>query len=287
MQFLNNNHWEDYLLAGATMTIDFSGKTLELKYFARTEKEAESLIQNKSKIKESIKKIKSEWKIDKVFCRFFFRKLKPNTDLQKSLVDFQKDVFDEVAVHLIGTRFNDFKQVYEYAVNKDLIVSPIADISILENHAKELFDYAKLQGSNNIRFTHRKINKFLARYFFISDEMKKHNLKVYLTGCTKRCNIEGFDDIDVSIIAKGLFKFHGCCLDYRPASKRTGKRGFSPTMSVFNLNTFEWGEEKNENFRANRLQNHIKLDSAKSSQNEIDKRPKVKQLFEILLAQKK
>lgn len=99
-----------------------------------------------------------------------------------------------------------------------------------------------------------------------------------LTGCYKRCGIENFKDVDVSVIARGFFGFKKTSTKYWYSN---GK-GFSPNMDKFSPQTWEWERHKNEDYRNSRLRDLVELHKTKFSDSEIEKREKVKQLFENL-----
>lgn len=113
--------------------------------------------------------------------------------------------------------------------------------------------------------------------------MQELGIPYILTGCNKRCGIENFKDICVSVIAQGFFGFKKSCIKYWYSN---GK-GFSPNMDKFNPNSWEWEKHKNDDFRNSRLRDLVELHKTKVSDSEIQKRKKVKQLFENLKEMKR
>jgi hypothetical protein len=286
MQFFNNtqiNDWED---SKRTMLIDYSGKTLEYIYPVKSEKQLKKLLNEKNKEKKLFEDIKDKLKFSKIICRFFFNNYKPNLELQKKLIDFQVDVFDELSVQLIATKFNDFKSLYEYAKNKKLSISIVADTGLSLKNLKEFCEYLISKKPTNTRWTKRKIDSYYQHYLVISRSLKKAGIDYHLVSCSKRCGIKesDFNDIAVPIIARGHFGFKGCCFAYRePPKQPKNKKPFFPSeMDKFDIETYKFNKVKNKSYKESRTQDSFKIDSADVSKKAIDNRDSVKRLFQYL-----
>ena len=163
-------------------------------------------------------------------------------------------------------------------------MSTLIDIN---HHPDDLIQYCKYfvdMKPSNTRWIYHKIDSNVQRYRAITGILSKASIDYFLTACRLRCSIKNFENIDVSVIARGYFGFKGCCLEYDPNKKnRKGKKvGFSPTMDILNLETCEWERIPNKNYRKNRAGNYLILDDADTTTKTLEKIPKIKNLFEHL-----
>lgn len=286
MQFFNNAQINDWESSGRTMLINFTGKTLEYIYSIKSEKQLKNLLGNKTNEEKRFQDIKNKLKFNKVICRFFFGNYKPSLKLQKQLIDFQVGIFDELSVHLIATKFNNFKSLYEYAKSKELAISTIADTGLSLRNLKEFCKYLISKKPANTRWIQRKIDTYYQHYLEISRNLKKVGIDYYLVSCIKRCGVKDsdFNDIAVPIVARGHLGFKGCCFDYRePPKQPKNKKPFFPTeMYQFDTKTYKFKKVKNKSYKESRTQDSFRLDSADVSRKAIDKRNSVKRLFQHL-----
>jgi len=285
MQYANNNQVEDFLQSNGAVIQDFSGKSLEMKYPLKSENGLKKFLENKSSIKRLVEEIRKNLKFSKIICRFYFGEYQPTLELQKRLILFQKDIFDEINVQMIEDNFDDFKIVYDYAINNtEKPISTLMDSILNPALLLQINSYLVENTPANTRWLYHKFNSNMDRFRLISNYMQKLNINFYLTGCNKRYGGETeFKDIDVSTICKGYFGFKGCCLDYRPANKdRKGQKGFAPNMDNFEEKSYEWETIKNDDYKNNRLRDFIKLDGINPIKKEIEIRQRVKRLFQHL-----
>ena len=266
----------DFRFSGRTATIDFSGKKLEIKYFVRTLEELKSFFKEIKFYRDEVKSIKKDLKFDKIWCRFDFGKSEISEDDLKKLIDFQKDIFDEVSIQKVGRNINIFRNVLDYAYS--ISTQPFSVVVDVKEKSQELMETLNLLENftiSNLRVVYGKFDTHLNKYTLI--ELKKNNLQIplYLVGCNKRCSMKDLKNknvrnVPVSIIARSwIFGFEGCCLDYNPVKFRKNKSGFPTSMDVFNLEKCLWEEHKHKkNFRDIRLMNwnnFNKLDISKQN----------------------
>jgi len=286
MQYANNNQVEDFLQSNGAVIQDFSGKSLEMKYPLKSENNLKKFLENKSSIKRQIEEIKNKLKFSKIICKFDFGNHQPSLELQKHLIQFQEDIFDEINVQMIKDDFDDFKEVHDYAINNTKKpISTLIDSNLNPALLSEINLHLAENTPANTRWLYHKFDSYMDRFRFISTSMEELGIDFYLTGCNKRYGGKSeFRDIDVSTICKGYFGFKGCCLDYRPANKdrKKGQKGFAPNMDYFEEKSYEWESTKNNNYRDNRLRDFIKLDKVNPIKKEIEVRQKVKRLFQNL-----
>ena len=281
MQIRNNNHVEDFLLSDGKVVTDLSGKSVELKYFLRDETTLREFLANDS-IKKQVKDLKVRSKLSKIICRFFFKDYAPSLELQKKLIFFQKQVFDEVTVHMVKDNFGDLKTLYGYALsNTKKPISTLIDLKLSPSLLIQVVEYLGTVRPANTRWVYRELKSHIYQFAIVSKFMQASGIDAYITGCRKIYGGDTeFRNIDVSTILKGFFKFKGCCLDHRPRNK--GRGGFP--IRVFKEENYEWVELKLKDYRASRLEDFLKMDAVNPTQEEIDSREKVKRLFKTLEA---
>jgi len=286
MQIANNNQIEDFVASGQEQTQVFEGKNLELKFFLRTKEEFRKFLENKEHIKDYVSKVRSNLKFGKIICRFNFRDYKPTIIEQKSLIDFQDGIFDELNVQMVGSKFNDFKEICEYAKNKtNKNITTLVDSILQRNLTLEIINYLANLNPTNTRWLYHNIESFGEDLVFISDSMARLGLSASLTGCRKRFGGKTeFKNLDVSTICKTALGFKSCCLDYRPANKdkKKGQKLFATEMDVFNEKNYEWSAEVNNHYRENRTNDYLKLDKTRPSKEEAIKVEKFKRLVNFL-----
>jgi hypothetical protein len=289
MEIANNNLIDDYPKFESNLKFNFSEDILEIKYFIRDEKELKHFFEKMEFYQNKIKQIKQEYKFKKVFCRFYFGKLKVSYDNLKKLIDFQSNVFDEITIQKIGRDFNNFERSYEYAVeNYDKPISLVLDIKDHSLDFKQSLDYLKTWNLSNIRFIYGKIDTHFSKYFLISKIDKK--LDFYLVACPKRCKIRSIEDpkcsnIPVSILSKSklFFNFDACCMDYLPRSKTHKGQKFVPPekLSFFNPKTLLWEEKDNDgSFRKQRLLDFNNLNNIKVTDSMLNNNPTIKKVID-------
>jgi len=282
MEIANNNQIIDYRLAKAKVIQNFSGKNLEIKYFLRTQEEIDLFFQNKPKNIQEIKDIRNDMKFDRIWCRFDFGTQDVSESIQRQLIDFQIGIFDEITAQMVKDDVAVFERVYDYARKTEKPISTLVDLALHVTILGALMSILSQKKPSTTRWKHRKITTYIRKYRFVSENMQELGLEYYLTAMNKRCSIKNFEDVATSIIAQGFFGFKGCCLDYKVPKIRKGRR-FAPHMDVFNDGSYLWDKQINKgNFRDVRTDNFVKLDKAKTSQSEIRKRKKVKDLFDKL-----
>jgi len=288
MQIANNNQVEDWIATGRAQRINFSGKTLELKYFLKTETILKSFLTTKTNVLNNIQNIKKQLKFSKVICRFYFGDYEPSETLQKQLIDFQKGVFDEITVQIIKDEFDVFKRVLDYAINtSEEDVSTLIDIGLETALLSQIDTHLILVRPANTRWIARKISTYIDRYRLVSTDMQKAGIDYHASSCQKRCSIKhrNFENIDMSTVLKRAFGFKSCCLDYRPSieSKKTGKKkGFPVGMDKFDIASYEWKTVKNQGYQSSRLSDYFNLDRTSISNQAITQRPRFNQLIQYL-----
>ena len=287
MQIANNNQVEDWIATGRAQRINFSGKTLELKYFLKTETILKSFLTTKTNVLNNIQNIKKQLKFSKVICRFYFGDYEPSETLQKQLIDFQKGVFDEITVQIIKDEFGVFKRVLTYAITSGKDVSTLVDIGLETALLSQIDAHLISIRPANTRWIARKISSYIDRYRLVSTDMQEAGIDYHATSCQKRCSTKhrNFENIDMSIVLKKAFGFKGCCLDYRPSpkSKKTGKKkGFPVGMDKFDVASYEWKTVKNQGYQSSRLSDYFNLDRANISNQAISQRPRFNQLLQYL-----
>lgn len=288
MQTANNNQIKDWIDTGRAQRINFSGKTLELKYFLKTETILKRFLATKTNILNNIQDIKKQLKFIKVICRFYFGDYEPSETLQKQLVDFQKGVFDEITVQMIKDEFDVFKRVLDYAINtSEEDISTLVDIGLGTVLLSQVNAHLISVRPANTRWIARKISSYIDRYRLISTDMKRAGIDYHATSCQKRCSTKhrNFENIDMSTALKRAFGFKGCCLDYRPANKdkKTGKKkGFPVGMDKFDVTSYEWKIVKNQVYQSSRLSDYFNLDRANISNQAISQRPRFNQFLRYL-----
>jgi len=279
MEIANNNHLRDFILSNGAVMQDFSGMDLEYTYFLRNKKEVEHFLENRQQYFKDIQGVKKNLNFDKVSCKFTFGKYQPSEQIQKQIIDFQSKVCDEIIVQMVGRDLETLRKIYDYAYSKyDKPLVTLVDIGLHPTILMATFGFIEEVKPNSTKWDYRKIDTFINRYWLVSEYMQGLGIPYILTGCNKRCGIENFRDVCVSVIAQGFFGFQKTCTKYWYSS---GK-GFSPNMDKFNPETWEWERHKNEDYRNSRLRDLIELHKTKFSESEIQKREKVKQLFENL-----
>lgn len=279
METANNNHLRDFILSNGVVMQDFSGMDLEYTYFLRSESEVENFIKNRQQYLKDLQGVKDNLKFDKVTCKFIFGKYQPSEQIQKQLIDFQSKVCDEIIVQMIDRDLETFRKIYDYAHTKyDKPLVTLVDIRLHPSVLIAVSGFITEVKPSSTKWNYGKFDTFIDRYRLVSSDMQNLGIPYILTGCNKRCGIENFRDVCVSVIAQGFFGFKKSCIKYWYSN---GK-GFSPNMDKFNPNSWEWEKQKNDDFRNNRLRDLVELHNTKISDSEIQKRGKVKQLFENL-----
>lgn len=280
MQIANNKHVEDFLLSGGKVVTDLSGKSVEIKYFLRNETALKAFLANDA-IKKELRDVKEKSRISKIICRFFFWDYVPSLELQKKLILFQTEVFDEVTVQMVQNNFDSFKTLYGYALsNTEKPISTLIDLKLSPSLLIQIVEYLGTVRPANTRWVYRQLKSHIDRFVIVSKFMQASGIDAYITGCRKIYGGDTeFRNIDVSTILKGFFKFKGCCLDHRLPNK--GRGGFS--IRVFKEENYEWVElKKIKDYRASRLEDLVKMDGVNPTQEEIASREKVKRLFKTL-----
>jgi hypothetical protein len=286
MQYANNNQVEDFLQSSITELQDFSGKSLELKYYLKSETDLKKFLENQDSMKRQIEKIRTDLRFSKIICRFYFGNYHPTLELQKKLISFQEDIFDEITVQMIKDNFDNFKIVYEYTKNKteksvSTLIDPILNPALLI----QIISYFSEITPTNTRWIYHQLDTYIDRLRIISKTMKELGIDYYLTGCRK---IYGgkteFRNIDVSTMCKAYFGFKGCCLDYRSAKRerKKGQKVFVKDMYIFEEQNYEWKKVKNDNYKTNRLRDYVKLDRINPTKEEIEIRERIKLLCQYL-----
>lgn len=282
MEISNNNQIIDFRKSGGNTTIDFSGKTLEIKYFLRTSNELATFLGQLAQHIAEINQIRNSLKFSKIWCRFDFGKQQISEQVQKKLIDVQDGSFDEITVQLVGDDLSVFERVLDYAISKEKPVSVLADLVLHINTLEALIGIISNKRPTSTRWKYHKIDTFIRKYRYVSASMQELLVPYYLTACNKRCSIKNFEEVAAAIVARGFFGFKGCCLDYK-APKKKGQRVFVKSVDSFNENTYLWDKlSNNQDYRQTRMESFNKLNSANVSNSEIKKRKKVKGLFDKL-----
>lgn len=284
MLVVNNNHLRDFILSNGAVMQDFSGMDLEYTYFLRNKKELEQFFLNAQQYLKDLSEMKTKLNFNKINCKFVFGKYQPSEQMQKKLIDFQSKVCDEITTQMVGRDLETLRKIYDYANTKyDKPLVTLVDIRLHPSALMAVSNFIAEMQPNSTKWNYGKIDTFIDRYRLISKDMEDLGIPYILTGCNKRCGIENFRDVAVSIIAEGFFGFKKSCIRYWYSS---GK-GFSPNMDKFNPNSWEWEKHKNEDFRNSRLRDLVELHKTKVSDSEIQKRKKIRQLFENLKKMKR
>lgn len=282
MEIANNNQILDFRKSGGNTIIDFSGKTLEIKYFLRTPSEIATFLGQVKHYATEVTKIRKNLKFGRIWCRFDFGKQQVSEQLQKQFIDSQDGVFDEITVQLVGDDLLVFERILDYARIKEKPISVLADLVLHINTLETLKGIISNKRPASTRWKYRKMDTFIRKYRYIAASMQELLIPYYLTACNKRCSIENFKDVAAAIVARGFFGFKGCCLDYK-VPKEKGKKGFAINMDSFNKKTYLWDSLPNTgDYRLVRMDNFSKLDVVKTSSSEINQRIKVKGLFDKL-----
>jgi len=196
----------------------------------------------------------------KVIPRFRFGKFKPKKEDQIELLEFQNKYFDELSIQIIGNKFDEFKEVMNYALsNYSKSISPVIDTKFGIALLNQIFNYLKPLPLKNIRWIYHKLTMTYNTYNFLSILIKKDNKKHYLVDCSRRSGlvfkILNVRDFSTLVLLKELFDFDGLCLrHYFPVKNKDGKIiGYSDDY-VWKLNseTFFYERVKDKEFRLNR-----------------------------------
>ncbi|GAI57699.1 unnamed protein product, partial [marine sediment metagenome] len=176
---------------GRAQRINFSGKTLELKYSLKTKTILKHFLTTKKNVMKNVQDIKKYLKFSKVICKFYLGDYIPTEILQKKLVDFQKGVFDEITVQMIKDEFDVFKRVLDYAMNtSEEDVSTLVDVRLETALLSQIDTHLISVRPANTRWIARKISSYIDRYRLISTDMQKAFIEYYASGCQKRCSIK-------------------------------------------------------------------------------------------------
>lgn len=279
MESANNNHLRDFILSNGAVMQDFSGMDLEYTYFLRNKKEVEHFLENRQQYLKDLQGVKDKLNFDKVTCKFIFGKYKPPEQIQKQLIDFQSKVCDEILVQMVGRDLETLRKIYDYAYSKyEKPLVTLVNIGLHPSVLMAVLGFIAEVKPDSTKWDYRKIDTFIDRYRLISSEMQDQGIPYILSGCNKRCSIENFGDVCISSIAQGFFGFKKTCMRYWYSN---GK-GFSLNMDKFNPNTWEWEKHKNHDYRNNRLKDLVELHKADFSESEVQKRNKIKRLFDHL-----
>jgi len=282
LEVANNNQIDDWLKSDKTQKIDFSGDTLELKYFFKSERVLKSFLEIRNKVSESVREIKKELGFSKIFCRFDFGSYIPSENLQKKLADFQYGIFDDITIQMIDDDFSTFKNIIKYAGEKEYKISTLVDLVLGAPMLIQIINYLiSLRSLSNTRWKYRKIDTYIDRYRLISSMLQEKGIDCYIVGCRKRCNIhyKECENISISVILRSfLFNFKGCCLEYNPLKKDADgkKRRFIPSWNKFDKSTYEWISAD----KPNRVGDYLNLRRLDLSKKEVSKRKK----FILLIA---
>lgn len=289
MLIANNHQVDDWILLNRDLRGDFFGKILEMKFVLKSPRAIQTFLRNANNIRQTVQDIRRDLKFSKIFCRFDFGDFEPSVNLQKSLVDMQAGIFDEIAVQLIDDKFDEFKEVYEHASNtKSLSVSPVIDVATDSELLVQVLAYIVNESPENIRWKYRKITTYPENYRLISGALSETDIKYYIVSCRKRCgiNYQGCENLCVPIILQMAFGFDGGCFDYRQAVKDSNNRKIGyprDGTDRFDVNTYEWKKvNHSSNFRANRLTDFNAMDNADLSQPAINSRTKLRLLLQHL-----
>lgn len=279
IELTNNTLIRDFQLSNGTVIPDFSKKQLEFTYFLRNEKEVSSFLANMKQYSEGMLEIRDKLKFERMTCIFDTGVSKLDEKTQKILIDFQNESFDDITVHLIEGDIETFRKILNYAkANYNKPVMSFVDLGLAVTILATAIQTIAGFNLDGTKWKYRKIDSFIDRYRLVEKNMKSMNMPYYLSMCWKRCSIKGFEDIAISVIARGYFGFNGTCIKYWYPKER----GFSQDMDSFNESTYLWEKKRSEDFRNNRLKDFVKLNELKLSPLEINKRPKVKNCFNYL-----
>ena len=281
-QIANNNQIEDYRVSGGTIKMDFSGKTLELKQFVKTKEALADLISKKDKLKKYVEEIRRNLKFSKIICRFYTGTYVPTHEEQAELIELQVNVFDEVTLQIMESDLSLFIELYAKAKKHKEKLSVLLDITTHPEQLKQLFEQMKAKKPENIRWLYHKLSPNVRQFREAKQLCRELDVPYYVVGCKKRIKVGDYESLDVSSLLKAFFDCAGCALDYSPARERKGKPGFSKTMSVFNIETWEWQEEKNRNYRSNRTFCYEEMDKVQAKPSEIKARPKIQKILGLL-----
>lgn len=286
MLISNNTQVEDWLLLGKALRGDFSGKTLEMKFVLKSAQAMQTFIQNKAGLKKTVQDIRKDLRYSRILSRFYFGDFSPSVALQKSLVDAQAGIFDDVAVQLIEDKFDEFKEVYEYASNtKSFSISPIVDVATDAVLLAQIIPYLVGANPKSMRWKYRKITTYPENYRIISRGLTETKIESYVVGCRKRCGIKYRDceNLCTTLILRAAFGFTGGCFDYQhPIRDKDGKKFRFPRdgMDKFSANSYEWEKVRHvKTFRVSRMADFNAIDGADISSSAINSRAKLKLLL--------
>ena len=105
----NKNPAEAYSVS-VRIQVDPSGKNGELVYSLKNESELKTFLEHHSTIKAAAQLTKKQHKLSKIFCSFSLGSYIPSLELQKKLIVFQKDIFDEVLVQIFKNYLENPKE---------------------------------------------------------------------------------------------------------------------------------------------------------------------------------
>jgi len=255
----NNTQVEDFLKGIKFEDSKLNNNFIELSF------EIKSLDKLKSFLKKGdfVKRLVSDSKkmgYKKVIPKFRFGKFKPIKEDQIKLLDFENKYFDELSVQIIGSKFDEFKEVMSYALDSySKNISPVIDTKLGIALLDQIFSYLKPLPLKNVRWIYHKLTITYSTYNFLSLLIKKDNKKHYLVDCSRRSGLVFKDlnirDFSTLVLLKELFDFDGFCLrHYFPIRNKEGKIvGYSDGY-VWKLNaeTFFYERIKDREFRLNR-----------------------------------
>ncbi len=181
---------------------------------------------------------------------------------------------------LSNNEFDNFKEVFEYALNKSgKPILACVDISLRTPMLLELLEYFKTFIPSEVIFKYRKIDRNVLKYRIVSKFLKAQGISYSASECRKRCGIRNFWEISVSAVLKAKFGFRSCCLNYQYPNKKGRPNG---EIDKFVLDSFSWEKQKNQDYYNNRLKDFENLNKIKISADEIARRKKFKRLLNYL-----
>jgi len=260
MQIGNNTQVVDFLKGMRFENSNLKDNFMELSFEVNSLKKLNFFLQKGDFIKGLVSASK-KMGYKKVIARFRFGKFSPTKDQQIELLKIQDIYFDELSIQIIGNKFDEFKEVMDYALDSfSKNISPVIDTKLGIVLLGQIFDYLKSLQIKNVRWIYHKLTITYSTYNFLSDLIRKDNKKHYLVDCSRRSGLV-FKDLNVRdfstlILLKELFNFDGFCLrHYFPIRNKDGKIiGYSDGyLWKFNPKTFSYEKVKDKEFRLNRI----------------------------------
>lgn len=198
-------------------------------------------------LKKDIKKKIKDLGFKKSSCVFIFEGIfEISLELQKKIIDYQTEIFDEITITHIEKQFNDLLHCVEYAKTKNKQISIYSDfkyvLNTIEKTAKLVLEDKEIY---KLKLRSRKFKSVQSKYERISSLFKDSYKRLHLTLCNKKISIFGYKNFSFEFIAR-IYGFKSFCEYFRaiPKIKRKGKpRRF--IVLGFNKNTLfyerTWG----------------------------------------------